>query len=157
MQLDHPSEPLPALPGFVVKARLCAESTTIEVDVRPRLNSRICSVCQQPGPTYDHLAQRCFRIRPLLGLYGPATLPHAPDRLPDLRRQGRAGAVGEWQASTDDNLYAVSRPLGGKLSWKDTAQSFHTSWEKVCQAVEYVVAWGLEYRTLGPDSGDRRR
>jgi transposase len=37
-----------------------------------------------------------------------------------------------------------------KLSWKETAQSFHSSWEKVCQAVEYVVQWGLEHRQLGP-------
>ena len=37
-----------------------------------------------------------------------------------------------------------------KLSWKETALSFRTSWDKVCQAVEVVVAWGLERRTLGP-------
>src|SRR5438477_11110748 len=37
-----------------------------------------------------------------------------------------------------------------QLSWKETAEAFHTSWEKVCHAVEYVVSWGLEYRTLGP-------
>ena len=37
-----------------------------------------------------------------------------------------------------------------KLSWKETAQSFHSYWEKVCQAVEYVVQWGLEHRQLGP-------
>ena len=35
-----------------------------------------------------------------------------------------------------------------KLSWKETAESFHTSWDKVCDAVEYVVGWGLEHRTL---------
>jgi transposase len=28
--------------------------------------------------------------------------------------------------------------------------SFRTSWDKVCHAVEYVVAWGLEHRSLGP-------
>lgn len=39
-----------------------------------------------------------------------------------------------------------------KLSWQETAQSFRTSWEKVCQAVEYVVQWGLAQRTLGPIS-----
>ena len=38
-----------------------------------------------------------------------------------------------------------------KLSWKETALSFRTSWDKVCQAVEVVVAWGLEHRTLGQD------
>jgi len=36
-----------------------------------------------------------------------------------------------------------------KLSWKEVALSFRTSWDKVCQAVEVVVAWGLEHRTLG--------
>src|ERR1700682_3085878 len=37
-----------------------------------------------------------------------------------------------------------------KLSWKEVAESFQTSWEKVCHSVEYVVEWGLQYRTLGP-------
>src|ERR1039458_7092215 len=37
-----------------------------------------------------------------------------------------------------------------KLSWKETAEAFHTSWEQVCFAVEYVVGWGLEHRTLEP-------
>jgi transposase len=36
-----------------------------------------------------------------------------------------------------------------KLSWKETAEAFHTSWEKVCNAVEYVVGWGLEHRQFG--------
>jgi transposase len=35
-----------------------------------------------------------------------------------------------------------------KLSWKETAQACHTSWDQVCDAVEYVVGWGLEHRTL---------
>ena len=35
-----------------------------------------------------------------------------------------------------------------KLSWKETAEAFHTSWDQVCDAVEYVVGWGLEHRTL---------
>jgi transposase len=26
-----------------------------------------------------------------------------------------------------------------KLSWKETAEAFHTSWDQVCDAVEYVV------------------
>ena len=28
--------------------------------------------------------------------------------------------------------------------------SFHTTWDKVCHAVEYVVTWGLANRQLGP-------
>jgi len=26
-----------------------------------------------------------------------------------------------------------------KLSWKETAEAFHTSWDQVCDTVEYVV------------------
>ena len=35
-----------------------------------------------------------------------------------------------------------------KLSWKETAEAFHTSWDQVCDAVEYVVGWGLQHRML---------
>jgi transposase len=35
-----------------------------------------------------------------------------------------------------------------KLSWKEVAIRFQTSWEKVFHAVEYVVQWGLEHREL---------
>jgi transposase len=36
-----------------------------------------------------------------------------------------------------------------RLSWKETAECFRTSWDKVFEAVEYIVNWGLEHRTLG--------
>jgi hypothetical protein len=36
-----------------------------------------------------------------------------------------------------------------RLSWKETAEAFRTSWEKVFDAVEHVVTWGLQHRTLG--------
>ncbi|MFZ1030816.1 MAG: ISL3 family transposase, partial [Candidatus Acidiferrales bacterium] len=36
-----------------------------------------------------------------------------------------------------------------RLSWKETAAAFRTSWEKVFDAVEHVVTFGLEHRTLG--------
>jgi transposase len=35
------------------------------------------------------------------------------------------------------------------LFWKETAEAFRTSWEKVFDAVEHVVTWGLKHRTLG--------
>jgi DNA replication protein DnaC len=36
-----------------------------------------------------------------------------------------------------------------RLSWKETAECFRTSCDKVFDAVEHVVTWGLEHRTLG--------
>ncbi len=35
-----------------------------------------------------------------------------------------------------------------KLSWKEVAVSFKTSWEKVYKSVDYVVSWGLSKRDL---------
>jgi hypothetical protein len=36
-----------------------------------------------------------------------------------------------------------------KLSWKETAEEFRTSWDKVHDAVAYLAAGGLEHRVLG--------
>ena len=35
-----------------------------------------------------------------------------------------------------------------KLSWKEVAESFQTTWPKVFQAVKYIVEWGLKHRDL---------
>ena len=34
------------------------------------------------------------------------------------------------------------------LSWKETANKFHTSWHKVFESVRWVVEWGLKQRSL---------
>jgi transposase len=44
-----------------------------------------------------------------------------------------------------------------RISWKETAEAFHTSWEKVFDAVEHVVTFGLGHRTLCPDRRHRSR
>jgi transposase len=42
-----------------------------------------------------------------------------------------------------------------KLSWQETAVAFRSTWDKVCQAVEYVVEWGASrsgpIRAIGVD------
>ena len=35
------------------------------------------------------------------------------------------------------------------LSWKEAAAAYRTSWDKVFDAVEHVVTWGLVHRELG--------
>jgi transposase len=37
-----------------------------------------------------------------------------------------------------------------RLSWKETADAFRTSWDKVFDAVEHVATFGLAHRTLAP-------
>jgi hypothetical protein len=39
-------------------------------------------------------------------------------------------------------------PWARRLSWRETAQAFQTSWEAVYRSVEWFVEWGLEHRQL---------
>ena len=137
-------------PGFVYRpARWGADKKSIEVDVRPRAGSAaVCSGCHQPAPGYDHLPQRRFEFIPFWGI-----LVFFLYRMRRVQCRNCGVVVEEvpWSdgkhQSTKAHMLFLAR-WARKLSWKETAESFHTSWDKVCDAVEYVVAWGLEHRTL---------
>ena len=139
--------------GFVYEgARFSpTERNTVEVRVRPRKGSAaICSGCHRPAAGYDHLAERQFEFIPIWGFL--------VFLLYRMRRVNcpTCGVVVEqvpW-ASGKHQLTKVYMQFlahwARKLSWKETAASFRTSWEKVCHSVEYVVSWGLEHRALAP-------
>ena len=139
-------------PGFVYAAvRLIQATNMIEVDVRPRRGSKPhCSCCGNKAPGYDVLPMRRFAFIPIWG--------YAVMLLYAMRRVqcGRCGvkvesvpwAVGKHSLTKAYMLYLAH--WARKLSWKETALSFGTTWDQVCQAVEYVVQWGLEHRVLGP-------
>lgn len=138
--------------GFVYQhARFGPDKKTIEVAVRPRQGSAaVCSGCQTPAPGYDHLPERRFEFIPCWGFL--------VFFLYRMRRVNcrTCGVVVE-QVPWADGKHQLTRAYmlflarwARKLSWKETAEAFRTSWEKVCDAVEYVVTWGLEHRTLAP-------
>ena len=138
-------------PGFVyAAARLCTHSNTIEVEVRPRQGSKAhCSECHKPASGYDQLAQRRFEFIPVWGF--AVVLLYSMRRV-QCRRCGVKveevpWATGKHQLTKAYMLYLAH--WARKLSWKETALSFHTSWEKVQLAVAWVVQWGLEHRELG--------
>ncbi len=139
-------------PGFVYeKARLCASSQTIEITVRPRRGSRpVCSGCHQPAPTYDHLKLRRFEFVPLWGCM--VVLLYCMRRV-DCRSCGVHVETVPWGIGKHQLTKAYMLFLAHwarKLSWQETADAFRSTWDKVCQSVEYVVQWGLEHRQLGP-------
>jgi transposase len=138
--------------GFVYQgARLCEASNTIEIDVRPRRGSRPrCSGCGQQARGYDTLAVRRFEFIPIWGF--AVILLYAMRRV-QCRGCGVKVEQVPWGIGKHTLTKAYMLHLAHwarKLSWQETARSFHTSWEKVSQAVEWVVQWGLEHRTLGP-------
>lgn len=139
-------------PGFVYKgARLDESTKTIEIDVRPRHGSKpVCSGCGKPARGYDTLSQRRFEFIPIWGF---AVLLLYRMRRVECRGCGVKVEEVPWGMGKHTLTRAYMLYLAHwakKLSWLETARSFHTSWEKVCHAVEYVVQWGLEHRQLGP-------
>ena len=138
-------------PGFVyAAARLCKATNTIEIDVRARTGSKpCCSVCHKPASGYDLLPQRRFEFIPIWGfaVFLLYSMRRVACRQCGVKVEEVPWATGKHQLTKAYMLYLAH--WARKLSWKETAQSFHTSWEKVQQAVAYVVQWGLEHRQLG--------
>ena len=137
-------------PGFVYqRARLCERTNTIEIDVRPRQGAKaLCSGCHLPVAGYDLLTVRRFEFIPIWGF--AVVLLYAMRRV-DCRSCGVKVEVVPWAQGkhTLCNAYMLFLAhWARKLSWQETARSFHTSWEKVFDAVEYVVQWGLQHRNL---------
>jgi transposase len=137
--------------GFVYHhARFDAAQQRIDVEVRPRVGAVArCSACHLPAPGYDHLPERRFEFVPLWGV-----LVFLVYR---MRRVAchRCDEVVVEEVPWGDGKHQLTRAYmlvlarwARKLSWKETAEAFHTSWDKVRDAVDYVVGWGLAHRTL---------
>ena len=73
---------------------------------------------------------------------------HASGRLSPLRRVEEVPWGDGKRTLTKAYMLFLGR-WARRLSWKETAEAFRTSWDKVFDAVEHVVTWGLEHRTLG--------
>jgi len=138
-------------PGFVYAAvRLVEATNTIEVDVRPRRGSKPrCSCCGKAAPGYDLLPVRRFEFIPIWGyavmlLYA---MRRVQCRACGVKVESVPWAMGKHSLTKAYMLYLAH--WARKLSWKETALSFGTTWDQVCHAVEYVVQWGLEHRELG--------
>jgi transposase len=140
------------VPGFVYEgARFSTDKTQIEVRVRPRRGAdATCSGCQQRSPGYDHLAERRFEFIPVWGFL--VVFLYRMRRV-NCRRCGVVVEEVPWGSGKHHLTKVYMQFLAHwarKLSWTEVAESFQTSWEKVCDSVEYVVQWGLAHRTLRP-------
>jgi transposase len=138
--------------GFIYhNARFSPDHKSIEVSVRPRQGSTaICSRCHQQAPGYDQLAERRFEFIPFWGFF--VFLLYTMRRVNCRRCHAIVVEEVPWgdgkRTLTKAYMLFLAR-WARHLSWKETAQAFRTSWEKVFDAVEHVVTWGLEHRSLG--------
>jgi len=124
----------------------------IEACLRPRKGSAgACSCCGSRGPTYDHLAERRFDFVPLWGM--AVVLVYALRRI-DCRSCGVKVELLPWLAPGGKRTATVALELflarwARRLSWKQVAEVFWVSWERVYRSVEAVVEYGLDHRELG--------
>jgi len=62
---------------------------------------------------------------------------------------GRRSAVGYGEARLDQGSHAFSGALGAQTFLEGDRRRVRTSWDKVRDAVEYLLTWSLEHRVLG--------
>jgi transposase len=125
-------------------ARFAGE--VLEVQVAARANGKaLCSGCARPSPGYDRLPERRFEFVPLWGIR--VFLVYAPRRV-DCRRCGVRVEQMPWASGkhqlTETYAWFLAR-WARRLSWKEVAEVFHTSWENVFRSVEMAVTWGREH------------
>lgn len=121
------------------------------VRMTARANSRVeCGGCGRRRPGYDTLPARRWEFIPIWNI---AVYFECAARRVDCRRCGVHVERLPWASGkrtlTTTHMQFLAH-WARKLSWKETASSFRTTWEKVCDSVEYVVDWGLKHREIGP-------
>lgn len=138
--------------SFVYGAVYWIEGTkepTVEVELHPRRNSRpICSGCGHRRPGYDRLLIRRFEFIPMWGI--KVFFLYAPRRV-DCPVCGVRVERMPWVAGKHRLTEAYAWFLAGwarRLSWKEVAVSFRTTWDHVFHSVEMAVSWGRAHRDL---------
>lgn len=134
--------------GFVYRSvRLIG--TMIEVRIEAHAQSRPrCGHCREHRPGYDRLEERRWQFVPLWNL--TVYFLYAPRRVqcPDH------GIVVEYLPWSDGKRPLTTAMMGflarwaRRLSWRETARVFQTSWEAVYRSVEWFVECGLVLRDL---------
>ena len=125
------------------------EDPELLIEVVPRANGKpICSGCGRPGPGYDTLPLRLFEFVPLWGI--AVFFSYAMRRV-DCQRCGVTVEAVPWADGKHTLTTTYMHFLAAwarRLSWKETAVIFRTTWEKVFHSVEWAVEWGLAHRDL---------
>ncbi len=117
--------------------------------IRPRLNGKVlCSGCGTARPLYDRRDERRFDFVPLWNI--PVQLEYRMRRVscPEcgVKVERVPWADGKSHATKAFQLFLAR--WARKLSWKETAESFCTSWDTVFRSVKTIVAYGLAHRSL---------
>lgn len=134
--------------GFVYRSvRLAGSIIEVRIEAHAQCRPR-CSHCRKHRPGYDRLAERRWLFVPLWGL--KVYFLYAPRRV----QCPHHGIVVEHLPWSDGKRPLTTAMMGflarwaRRLSWRETARIFQTSWEAVYRSVEWFVECGLVLRDL---------
>jgi transposase len=138
--------------GFVYQeVRMPERGPAVEIEITLQPHGGIrgrCSQCRRPAPGYDRLPERRWQFVPLWGI--ATWFRYAPRRV-QCPEHGVAVEYLPWSDGKRPLTCALMGFLARwarRLSWRETARVFQTSWESVYRSVEWFVQWGLAERQL---------
>lgn len=121
----------------------------IEVRIRSRQDRHgRCSGCRRSCATYDHLSERRIAFVPLWLI--TVALIYTMRRV-ECPECGIKVEEVSWICGKRQMARAYMQFLAGwarRLSWREVARCFGTSWEAVYRSVDDMVNWGLKHRSL---------
>ena len=123
--------------------------TVIEIRVSPRANSQpTCPDCGKRGPGYDTRSDRRFEYVPVLGFrtFFVYTMRRVDCLHCGIRVEKVPWSTGKNRLTTTFSWFLAR--WAKRLSWKETAEAFQTSWESVFRAVKMAVEWGRANQKL---------
>lgn len=117
----------------------------LEIRIVPRKNARpVCSECHQPGSIYDHQSKdRRFAFIPLwnLSIYFIYRMRRVNCRQCGVTIEEVPWGDGKHQTTILYRWFLAK--WAERLSWKETAVIFRTSWQTVFRSVKHAVQWGI--------------
>jgi len=119
------------------------------IDIVPRRNSLpVCPDCGKRRKMYDRQPARLFEFLPIWTF--KAYFRYAPRRvncpIHGVRVEALPWGYGKERMTFSYQVYLAR--WAKRLSWKETADIFETSWDTVFRAVKFVVDYGLAHRNL---------
>jgi transposase len=117
------------------------------VEVVPRANGRpICSGCHQKRPGYDRLSPRTFEFVPLWGIRVLFLYAMRRVNCPACGVTVEEVPWGDGKCQQTTSYRWFLARWAQRLSWKEVARIFHSSWDTVYRSVQFAVLWGLANR-----------
>ena len=121
----------------------------LTVDIAPhRRNRPRCARCGNPGRVYDRLVPRRFEFVPLWGVrvFFLYIMRRVDCAHCGVTVEQVPWADGKHQLTTTYMWFLAT--WAKRLSWKEVARVFRTSWDQVFRSVAMAVAWGRDHVDL---------